>query len=470
MSDTEIGKCHDINIKQINVSKIKAYPSLDDYPDPYKNNDNDFLNIVDKNRNANENDMNDNIILYSVYKNAVSLLISNDSRLIKKSKKFTQSLNIDTVEEALEYFKTLFPESKKISVPIGIQDKKMFNVDINDPLFDTLKQDYGDEFKSWFKKKSEEGRDCYVSYKQDEMSLGSFMAYKDETEIIYCKPEDLPLKRRFKISTLKVCNTGLRIGEALINIAIRNALINGINEIYLTHFTEPESDGLVALIKRHGFYCYGYDDKKYPGRKEDIYIKKLRPDEGHICLTPYEDDVKYYPSFYDGDKVNKYIIPILPEFHDRLFLDSERQTTLLEHMGEHSVEGYAILKAYLTNSKIKKIRPGDIVIFYKSGGVSCITKICVVDDVFRNLTDTDKINNIIRKRTVYSLDEVENIKKPITAILFRYNININKKVDLKLLTEHNILNGAPQSITQINEDRYRRLMSVGVIDESLTFH
>ena len=59
--------------------------------------------------------------------------------------------------------------------------------------------------------------------------------------------------------------------------------------------------------------------------------------------------------------------------------------------------------------------------------------------------------------------------KPLTVILFRHNTNVKRKISLKEMKSKGILNGPPQSITLLTEDKYQKLITEGVIDENLTF-
>ena len=74
--------------------------------------------------------------------------------------------------------------------------------DINDPFFDSLKEDYH-EFENWYLKKSQERKQAFTYI--DESGLGAFVMLKfDETEVIKLKERKLPACKRLKISTLKL--------------------------------------------------------------------------------------------------------------------------------------------------------------------------------------------------------------------------------------------------------------------------
>ncbi len=138
ISKQEIQSCTNDEVKEINLSKIASYPLLANPPDPYLANDASFLDVIDPDRSAKTNDKNDNILLYSIYKSAASLLITNDKRLRKKADKFDSALSTYNIDEALEYFKNLFPSARLPVTPFGIFHTQMYNVTLSDPIFDTL--------------------------------------------------------------------------------------------------------------------------------------------------------------------------------------------------------------------------------------------------------------------------------------------------------------------------------------------
>ena len=257
----------------------------------------------------------------------------------------------------------------------------------------------------------------------------------------------------------------------LLKVAFKIAAENNLSEVYLTHFTEKE-DKLVILISQTGFKHAGILPEN---NNEDVYIKKLHPGaEDYKELTPLKVSEDYYPSFYDGSRVKKFVIPIQPGFHDRLFTDfygpKGRQATIMEMRGEFIVEGNTIKKAYLTNSRIQKLNKGDIILFYRSGDLKAITSLGVIDDVYYSLSDPEEIREIIGKRSVYSKYEIESFQKPLTIILFRHHLNIKKPVELSDLIRLSILKSHPQSIHQIDDKKFIKLKEVGKINECFTVH
>jgi len=334
-----------------------------------------------------------------------------------------------------------------------------------DPIFDTLKLEYPG-FDYWFKKISREGRKSWVYYRKDR-SLGAVLIYKIEDETIDADPS-LPKNRRLKIATLKVADRGYKIGELFIKMSTDLAIKNDIYEIYLTHFTKPP-DQLIELISE-----YGFERAALMENGEEVYLKKLTISrDDPESFSPIEVSKRFYPSFYDGDKVKKFVVPIRPKFHSKLFTDYRgRQTILSEHAGEFIIEGNTIKKAYLSHSKIKKMTPGDLILFYRSNDLQAITSIEVVEAVHTGLSDSNQILKLTGKRTVFSREEIESMVEegPISVFLFRHHLHLDKPLTLEKLVGARVLEAQPRSVTEIYEEGYSEIKKMSGINERLTFH
>ncbi|MBS3795506.1 MAG: hypothetical protein KGY80_11445, partial [Candidatus Thorarchaeota archaeon] len=207
-------------------------------------------------------------------------------------------------------------------------------MDFNDSLLDELKKQYPD-FKEWWTKISREGRTAWI-YRREDDSLGALLILKTENEAIPADPP-IPARPRLKICTLIVSYTGRKIGELFIRIATEHCIRNSIHEMYLTHFTE-KNDILVELITDYGFLKAAEISRQ--GRTEAVYLKHLIPLKSVNCTEPQGTSRRYYPSFCSNKQVRKFIVPIRPEFHEKLFVGRHREQTLLkEHMGEFVIPG-----------------------------------------------------------------------------------------------------------------------------------
>jgi hypothetical protein len=440
--------------KEITLSKIKTYPILENPPDANKASS--FLTLVGPPQSA--NDDVDNQLVFAVKKNAVDYLISEDHGLLAKADKISLRDRVLSIEDAVVLF-----TASKVSVlhPPALKELPVYHLEINDPFFNSLKSVYPG-FVEWWAKISKEGRKCWVYFNEDN-SIGALLVYKQENESIESNPP-LPKKKRLKLCTFKVDQQGQRIGELFIKLSVRFCVDNRIDEMYLTCFPEAH-EYLIDLIGRFGF------NKIAKIKKEDLFLKKLIPDssiEDQISATAISEI--FYPTFKDGYDIRKFIIPIQPEFHERLFTGFPgRQTTLPEHLGDFIVEGNTISKAYLSHSPETRIRPGDIVLFYRSHDLKQLTSLGVVERVALRLRRQKEVMDLVVKRTVYSIDEiVEMLRKPTTVILFRLHFHLPKPIRLERMKELGILNTAPQSIIKVKLQRYRDIKAEGGIDERYT--
>jgi len=447
--------------RDVNLSKIKAYTILGRAPDPAT--DAKYGQMVGDPKT--EHDRIDNAILFCVYRNAVDFLLTEDREIHKKAHTLGVEDRVFLVAEALVFFNRLMLPKVEVSTPPALVEDFVYNLNIEDPIFHSLIADYS-LFRDWFAKISREGRKCYVNRRSDG-SIGALLIYKLEDEPIPSNPP-LPKKKRLKIATMKVTHIGNKIGELLIKVAVDLALQHGMDEIYLTHFIEPE-DHLVELIQDFGFYQAGTLQGQRP---ESVFIKHLKLTEPWISLkNPVDISKICYPSFYDGASVDKFIIPIQPEFHEKLFTDFRKriQRKLPEYQGEFIIEGNTIKKVYLTQSRIKKLKPGDIILFYRSNDLHAITSIGVIDQFLPDVAPAD-IMRIIGKRSVYSKVDIERSNVNRSIIIFRHHFHLKDGISLDTLKEEGILKGPPQSITEIDQFAYEWIKTNGGIDESFTVH
>jgi hypothetical protein len=198
-----------------------------------------------------------------------------------------------------------------------------------------------------------------------------------------------------------------------------------------------------------------------------VYLKRIIPKEKE--LSSIDIAKKYYPSFKDSANVRKFLVPIIPEYHDRLFPDFKKRQIKLTEYTEINIPGNAIKKAYLSHSAIKKIRPGDLLLFYRSHDLKAITSIGVVDREPVNTNDADKIVTIVGERSVYSYKEIKDMSQTtVLVILFRHHLNLPNPLNLDYLRSHNILQSAPQSIIELGHNQYVAIKKGGKLDERFT--
>jgi len=441
--------------------KLTSCPILEQPPLPLQ--DLTFNSIVGTSNDS--KDEIENNLLYSVYKNAVNYLITENKNIHKKSVQLGIKDRVVSLNEALEFFKEFYSIKKRYTLP-QIKLLPIHKLDVNDCIFDSLREKYP-EFNEWYSKNAFEGMKCWCY--QNEGKIGAILIFSnDDYEIIDTEPP-LPKKRRFKIHVLKFDHEGYNLDEVLLKKAIDYCIDNSIDELYLNHFFNTNYDHLVNLVTEYGFFNIGLNKNG-----ETVFFKDLKPDNRQLMFCSYDDIFKkYYPLFYDGTRVKKLVVPIRPEYHEKLFMDYNKRTsmTLDEYFGDPVIKGDTIKKAFLSHTPVKNIKKGDILLFYRSEDYKEITSLGVLGEFKKDLTSPEEIMNFVGNRTVYSAKEIEEIaKKPTTVMIFNMHFHLSSPISLDTLKIRKILKGPPQTITEITNTSYEEIKDLGGVNENLTIH
>lgn len=456
-SKKEIRNYENDELRRLAESKIATYAELRmaRYP---TSSDTGFRDEISEAETFNE--QVDNALLYAVYDDQVDLLVTEDKGIHSKAEALGTDNQVCTIEDARTRFQQ---EPEDVTRPPSIQKAKLRDLDVDDAIFDSLKQDYT-EFTNWFHRNPD--RTAYVNWNTDG-SLGAVLILKPgEVEKIGSNPM-LGKRERLKISTLKVAEErrGTKTGEFLISIAIREAVNREIDEIYLTHYTQKQ-DYLIGLISQFGFTKQSVEEDG-----EAVFVKKLKPRLGDDP-SPRECHIRFYPSYYDGTNVDKFLVPVQPEYHSRLFISyQDRQPKLGEFEGQFYSEGNAIKKAYLSHANTRLLDSEDILLFYRTKDHKQITSIGVCEDVRYGLTDPEKIQEIVGKRTVFTEYEIrEMAEKSTTVLRFKWHFDLPTPIRYSHLKEENVVKGPIQAIQQISHDDYSYVKKEGGIDERFTIN
>ena len=218
----------------------------------------------------NENDRNDTILLNEVFVERVDILITEDKKIHQKAEKLGIADKVYKIDSFLEKIFSEHPDLVDYKV-LNVQKKQFGYINLNDNFFDSLKEDYNG-FDKWFIKKSDDL--AYVTTNKANGLILSFLYLKVEnkeenyTDII---PTFAP-KKRLKIGTFKVINNGFRLGERFLKIIFDNALVNKVDEIYVTIFDHrDEQKRLIDLMEQWGFILWGMKGN------ERVYVRDFKP-------------------------------------------------------------------------------------------------------------------------------------------------------------------------------------------------
>lgn len=446
-SKEDIQRDNDAKRKKEMLSRIKKYYELESPPQPTA----DFLKELNSNID-NPRDVVDSHFLFALKHNCVSMLISEDVDLRAKARRCSIE-NVYRVSEGLSLLKSNY-EKIQVEIP-HIWNKKLHELRKDDSIFDSLKTDYPEikdspSFDKWFIEGQRKGRDSWVYYIQD--NIGGICIYKDENNIREYYPGKV-----LKICTFKVAEQaqGKKVGELLIKNLFMYCIENKYEKAYVTVFEKHSL--LIDLFIEFGFQI----DSRLTGRGEKIFFKEFsKPDINKTReLNGLDFYSKFSPYFYTKANEEKFIIPIIPQWHTLLFPEYKMSNQQLELFGvsENYSYGNSIKKAYLCNSNIKKLNVGDLIIFYRSQDVKRATTLGIIENIKRS-SDADEISAFVGKRTVFPLDSIKQMcKKEVLAILFRQIRHLDGGMSFSELSRRKIVNNRIESITAISHTSFEVL-------------
>jgi hypothetical protein len=155
--------------------------------------------------------------------------------------------------------------------------------------------------------------------------------------------------------------------------------------------------------------------------------------------------------------VQKFLVPIKPQYHEILFPDYEPiQQRLFAPIGNI---GNAIKLAYLCHAQTNSICPGDVLLFYRTDDEKAVTSLGVVEQ-FEVSSDGAQIASLVSRRTVYSLDEINILARKLTkVILFRLIGHLSTAVPYERLMRDEVVTGPIQSIRRVSDVSFSRVLA-----------
>lgn len=429
--------------REIVLSRLKQYSQIEN-PPILSNQECNELGLSQ----SNDNDRVDNNVLFALYRGAVHLLVTNDEGIHKKASKIGLQNKVYRLEQFLLLLQRYTTEPFVFDYT-GVKERFLYEINKNQPFFESLRQSYAG-FDEWFQKCAESKRKCWC-IEDGDGNVVAICIYKHEQDTKLTDGGEIIHGRILKLCTFKVDTKarGKKLGERLLYIAFDYCVKNDLDWVYLHTFGE-EQKTLVGLCTDYGFSFLG----KY--KQDDVYIKPMKLMDDNC--DSLESLIRYYPYFKDNESVQKFIIPIQPQFHEDLFPDfSSMKGSLFEKdQSLYSCQGNTIKKAYLCHSKIKTIRKGDIILFYRSKDRKSIQCMGIVEDIMFS-ENIDDVFPAIAKRTVYKYSDIQNIlEKRTLVILFRYKA-LDKQISNQSIVNAGI-KGYIQSIRQISNEQYSALV------------
>lgn len=412
----------------------------------------------------NENDLNDTLLINEVYCNRVDLLITEDKNIHKKADLLSIPDKVFTIDSFLKKVFTENPvliDYKVLSVKITLFGK----IDLQDSFFDSFRQDYP-EFDKWFNRKSEEP--AYAAFYKNKLGAFLYLKVEGENEPYLDIEPRFSQKKRLKIGTFKVAFNGVGLGERLLKIVFDNALQFKVDEIYITIFQKhPGHSMLIRLLEDFGFRQWGI--KHSAAGDELVYVR-------NFSRTADRQNPKSTFPFLSKDSP-AYFVSIYPEYHTELFPDSILRTESPMNFIEDEPHRNGIYKSYISHAIDRNIKTGDILVFYRTGGVhkGVVTTLAIVDSVNDNLQNFDQLRRACRGKTVLTDEKLKTFwdyrpsNRPfVVNLLYAYSfpkrINLAKMIELGIIAG---VDGIPRGFGMLSKEKFKLILKHTESDESI---
>ncbi len=447
-SEDDINRDTNIDRRAKTLQRLRQYTHLDARPAcPWNTPDTDI------------NDASDNEILYALHCDAVHALVTEDRGIHDKAKVRGLVGRVYTIQTAEDWLRRLY-EKQSVLLP-NVEEVELYSLTptLGDSFFDSLRDSY-DKFDEWFRAKAREGRKAWLTRESDGR-LGAICIFAHQNHEQITDDGQILRGAALKLSTFKVGPEvrGRKIGELFLKAAFRYATAHGLQEIFI-HGDVDQHHFLFELLEDFGFSRVG----THPGSngRDAVYLKEHPVDAPKVLLAPFEYLRQFFPHFRHDEAVAKFIVPIRSEYHRVLFPDfaaaEDDQLTLFKPENQ---AGNAIKLAYLCHAQTKIMTPGDVVLFYRSGDEAAITSLGVVES-YETLNDSDTVASRVKRRTVYSMEEIAKmVKQPTRVMLFRLVKHFQKPLSLEWLKRKHVTKGAPQSIMRISAAAFEGVLAHG---------
>lgn len=411
------------------------------------------------------NDAIDTALLAEVAADRVDVLLTEDRGIHRKAARLGLAGRVFTIDAFLEKVTAENPSLADYKV-LSVRKVHFGDLNVHDSFFDSFRQDYPG-FDAWFNRKADEVAYACIA---DAGGIIAFLYLKREG------PEEdytdispmLGRAHRLKIGTFKVISNGYKIGERFLKIVFDNALLYQVDEIYVTAFRRTaDQDRLIRLLEEWGFVLHGTKGHA-GGELENVYTRAFIP---HVDTA---DPRRTYP--YIAASARKFIVPIYPDYHTELLPDSILNTESPANFVENRPNRNALSKVYISRSIRRDLRPGDIIVFYRTKSpdgpawyTSVATTIGVVQEVVLGIPDLRTFRAACRKRSVFSDEELARhwnyrpSDRPF-VVNFLFVYSFPKRPNLKSLKEAGVLETFPRGFEPMNHAAFIRLLELANAD------
>jgi predicted nucleic acid-binding protein/L-amino acid N-acyltransferase YncA len=409
-----------------------------------------------------ENDEVDCKLLGSLTDGTVDLVVTEDSKLLKRAARAGLADGCMAIRDALH----VLSESNWLrdTSQTFIRTVSCSSIDLSDPIFESLRADYN--FDEWFKTKCvRQGRLAWVAEASGKYAGVVIFNQENESEA----DEGVIGSKILKLCTFKIADwaRGLRLGELFLRKALWFAKNNQFDAVYFTAF--PKQTALIGLSAGLGF-----ETVSTRATGESTLARRMKApsiERGDFLAAVTAN----YPSVPPITQ-SAAIIPIQPAFHKKLFPEAS-ETPVGQTLPLFSLDfgapsdteiapAAAIRKAYLCTAQTKEIKRGTPIVFYLTKTTEIAFGQCAtgfgIAEQYIHATSVEDILKIARLRTVFAQDELQLMLKRkgfLKVLKFLFVGFFRDPVSLDELKRRKIVGGPPQSIAKIDGPKLSKLIT-----------
>lgn len=392
---------------------------------------------------ASSNDEVDQLLLAAVVGDAVEYLVTNDEGLHRKARRVGVADRVLRLTDAVATLRALHADPP--TPPPAVRRVKVHELDLNDPIFDSLKESYPG-FADWFTLAARRQRDALLIDGDRRHAALAILKTEPTGEHGLRGPHR-------KISTFKVAEgyNGQKYGELLLKTIFEHAYQEQMAGLFVTLF--PGQTALRTLLEDFGFAAL---DGVTTALGELVYEKP----SGRCVendLAPLDQHIRYGPPCLNLTTTQPFVVPIEPRWHRVLFPDAEPDDDALlpATLGLATQPfGNALRKAYLCNAPSRLLQPGDPLLFYRSSDERAVHVVGVCEATMIS-RDPVAIAARVGRRTVYSMADIALLaeRSEVLVVVFRQDRILRANpIQLVELQEGGALRSWPQSITRVRPE------------------
>lgn len=383
----------------------------------------------------------DNEILFALSSHAVHALVTEDPAMHARARELGLQSRVHTIQMAVRWLQTLHEPAALSTLPIEDSNLRELLPALPMPFFDGLRAAYHAtarpwQFDEWMQEKAQAGYRAWCCKDRQ----GALQAL-----CIYVAADSVLQLHAFKISQSA---RSRHIGELFIAAAFRQARDSACEQVQISVDTKDF----------HVRQCLA--DFGFAASEDGLLVKPLptvAPANGDGSAFEYAK--RYFPHFRTTGEVQPFLVPIVPDQHNALFPDYVPQQGRLFAADTPPLS--PIRQAYICRSDIKDVKPGDLLLFYRSKDEKAVTSIGIVEH-FQIAQDPAELASLISRRSAFTSDEIAAMaSRPVKVLLFRTAEHFPRAVRLDQLQKICEFTGPLNAIRQIQQDQLLKVLAAG---------